>query len=803
MHGSFLEGRTATGARVLGRCVIAACGAAVLLAAHAGKARAQGDEATVRKIEQFYTEAAHYFEIGRTDKARERLEQVLDLDPNAEEAWNIIRTVGNRLMIQMMTDPQMGRAPRVLWELGMRHELREKRKASYVKPLVDVAIDPAQHPTERWKKIHELQEVGQFAVPFLADALGDVREHDNRAYARVAATRMGAQAVLPVIELLKASGEGAGRREALMCENAALILGDIGDERAIAALKRVAEDEAESEHVRRFAYQALLRITGMDPAGLPKAQQYYYEKADRYMREIAGVPAEAQQADGVVWKLVDGRLVDHQLPVYCWNEVMAEQACYDCLEIDPAFADIYPLLAEVLAAEIAEVRELVDISQEKSLGRSLSAEEGTDLKERDKMLARAVLLLNALGPGYVYAGLDKCLVDGSGQANRDKRALPRLAAIVLCEIAVSVDPHGDMLPKPGEVGDRRRGGRSEGGSKGAALIKALRYEDERVQNAAAIALAKINPPRPFEGAVDVVKTLGRAIGESGPLQILIVEEDPSIRNEIASKLRELDMSVRVVATAREGLAKAAGFPPYDVILVSPKLSGQDSTVWFLEGLMDDARSRPVPVAVITSYQAREADAGMFKTHQNVKGFVPIEDSGRELRSLVYKVASNRVFPIMTKSRAETVSIAAAEALAGMDPDHAKASGMDTAQCAEACIGALVNRSDAVRRPCIQALGKFKILDAAEKLVAIALDGGEALEIRQAAVEALGRIDPKAALDRLLDLAKSEDQEYIIRWLASWGYGIGAEGSPARAADFLKALKLPLGDAHAIEDDLEE
>ena len=809
--------------RCLERVALVAVVAAAL-ALSASDVAAQ-DAGTRAKIERLIREGTDLFEIGRYEEARARLRQALSLDPKAEEADRLVREIGDKVLAQMMTEPRIGREAQVIYDLYRLHASRLKRDRKYIGDLVTITTDAQAHPLKQWEAIHKLQQVGQFAIPFLVEALGNERDHEIRALARVCATRMGTQAVLPVIELLKmkpAEGE-EGSRERLVRENACLILGDFDppDERALAGLKRIVEDRNESPAVRKYATRSLQKLTGLDVEELPSSQDYYYRKADRYVREVAGVPAETSESDGVVWRLVKGELVDYQAPRYAWNELMAEQACYECIAIDPDYEEIFPMLAQVLAMQIAEARELLDIAIERPAGRPFSDEEVTEVRSRDARLfgpglfldalgaglisepdlpvprtpIRRSLLLGSLGPVYVYRAIDKCLMD----ATDDGRALPKLATCVLSDVAYALDSDGDLLPSGGGAPSRKRRGEEEPENAGVALINALRYDgehSEQVHYWAAISLARMCPPKMFVGSEDVVSTLARAIGESGPLQVLLVEEDASIRNEMAAKLREINIGVSYANSAREGYAKATRFPPYDMVLVSPKRGADEDAPWLLERLSGDARSRSAPVGILTSYETRDMDMDMFKGYAIVKGYVPIQDSGRDLKGLVSRVAAQRGSPIMSKKRAEEIAVAAAEALAGIDPHLAAINGMQVEDCGEACIAALENRPDNLRRPCIEALGVFQIGAAHDKLEAIAADKNEPLAIRAAAIRSLGQITPELGLDKLLRLA-GEEKDYLLRYLASESFG-HASPDPARLREFLEELRLPMEEKRAME-----
>jgi len=794
-------------------------GAVALLGAHEARAQA-GD--TTAKIERLFREGVDLFEMGKYPQARTKLRQVLQLDPNAAEAWKLIKVAGDAIIIEMLTVPEMaGREARVIYELYRLHAKRLKRKPELIQRLVKTAIDPLQHPRKRWDATNRLTEVGQFVIPYVVDALGDKRNDDARAYARRTATKMGRSATLPVIELLKFRAKGLvdAERAVLVRENAAIILGDLNDKRALAPLKRVAEDEEESAVVRKYALMSLQKIAGLDVDELKSAQDYYWLQADRYVRELPGVAAEAMDADGVIWRLEDGKLVDRQIPRFAWNELMAEQMCFECMDIGADYEVIYSIFAEVIASQIAEVDELLDVALGRPVGRPFTEEELTDVRaRRTKLLVEPLsldsqgpiyisapalkvprvpshrsLLLSSIGPVYVYRAIGKCLTD----AEQDGRELPKLAATILCDIAYALDPDGRFLPRPGESGSGRKGrgkaGRkgAVGAGEGASLVKALRFPDARVNYAAAIALARMNPAEPFDGADEVVNALALAINASGPLQVLIVEEDPSVRNEMAGKLREFDMGVSAVETARDGFTKAVDFPPCDIVLVSPNLKKEESADWLLEKMKADPRTRGVAAAMMVSYSTRESHKATYKRHENVKGYVPIEDTGKELRDLINKVAGARATPIMSKKRSEEISVIAAETLCQVNPDLARISGMLVDQAAEACIASLKNRSDQVRRPCIDALGRFKVAKAHDKLLEILRDPMQSLDIRVAAARAVSLITPEADFGRLLEAASDGKREYVIRYLTAEGIGHGSP-RPEKLKEVLERLRLPLG-----------
>ena len=778
--------------------VLAATLSLVILVAAAPVA-AQGEPS--EKIRRKIHAGISYFEQGRYLEAKQLLDEALSLDPTAKEAYRNVQEAGMKIWMQMMFSQEVARPADKIWRLYMRHRRRLTRNEERIKAMVNRVVDPNVHEVVRWRLIHDLQDVGQFAVPYLAPHLMNQRDDERRALARIAIERLGSRAVLPLIELLEHKNE-------LMAANAALILGDIepSDHRALARLRAMAEPESQVPYqVRKHAIRSLERITGMivDDLGM-KAKDYYYHKILRYYRELPSVPLEAEEADGVIWYLTkpeEGetqQLKYYEVPIYAWNELMAEQACYDLFELHPGFEIAVPLFVRTMAAMYAEVKDLVDVTVERPAGRALSEDEVAEVRDRDILLRGATWHIHAAGARMVYFAIGEALREGRTSTNRDKYAG---VATVLIDAVKDLDPTGAMLPgdapvmidpetgraAPPEKGQKKKPKRKRGKEKtevaaglpphdqprgtGKPLIEALSYDDRRVQYAAAIALAHMNPPQEFDGADQVVELLNQAIGESGPLQLLLIDENAEVRNVMRSKLETLGFTVTTAAEPREGLNFAVRFPIKDLLILSSALSAGFDTLGLIKELKDDARSRYVPVVILTDTDQFERDRNRFPGQM----LMAMDAAPEQLRRIVGKATSwprVRALPVVNRLHAEEVSVAAASALLAINP---LLTHMTPADATKALIAALKNRSNAVRNPCARALGKFKLggAEAIQALTDVFNEKSNSLELRANCLEAIGRIDPVAGRD-LLSRAVAEDEreEYIIRFRGSEGFGRG-------------------------------
>lgn len=734
------------------------------------------------QVEELFGRGVDLFEQGNYAAAQRTLKQVLALRPTEKEAFNLVEKAGAKVMFSMMREVKMGTGPSIIWRLYRHWKVKELRDAERIKKLVDQAVDPDNDDETRWIAVDQLIEIGQFAVPFAIAHLGNELDPDRRANAKVLLVRLGRKGVLPTIELLN-------HESRLVRENAAIALGEIepSDPRAVAPLVLMTENPNETETVKKIATTAVENITGQKLSQLSSAAEYYYRKAERYYLELGGVPDETEEADGVVWHLNPaGELVYMQVPYYAWNELMAEEACHDCFHADPRFDISISLHASVMAAQYAEVVELKDLAQEQPGGRPLSEEEMQEVRERAEKLKAALFLVTSVGPEYLYEALGKALDD-----HRDD------VAVVLIDAIKDVDPLGRLLPTVSgdeDTGRRRRAdetGPRVSKAVGESLIRALSYRKEEggqeglpggknVRYHAAITLAWMNPQENFPGSNLVVKTLASAVGETGPAQILLMEEDQGKRNLIRARLEGLGYGVTLAAAGQDGWNQAAAFPPKDLIIVAADLQADWDTKRVLEELKAEARTHYIPVLILTDMELRDDARRTFPDYRAIYR----EDEPGELKRVTEEVLAHRTTVVVNKRRSEEIAVMAAEALNKIDPYH---TNLTTADASTALTEALEGRADVVRLPCIQALGLFKIQAALDTLAKVFQDRSNAIEIRRAALWAMGQIGPQQNSSLFLD-AELNEGDFELRRRAAEGYGLG-KPDYGTAIRFLDAVRI--------------
>jgi CheY-like chemotaxis protein len=783
---------------------------------------------------KIWAEGVDYFDRGEFSKARRKFDQLVKLvDTNV--AAKLVKRAGMPTMVRMLSSTKLGRAPKVIWELYSKYYRRRLIDAERITKQVNLAIDEKTHEVKRVKALHELRRIGQYAVPELAKHLS-ARSSERRALVRIALSRIGDRGTLAMVKLLPTGND-------LFKETLALSLSDIkpADTRAVPALKRLYDNPNTNPTVRQKVAYALHKITGLSPNDMAGYADYYYLLANRYYLEKAGVPEEALESDGVIWELTGDKknpaLTYRRVPIYSWNEEIAEDILHDCLSTKPTYERALPLMLSIQLAQAREIDAIEDAIKIGGKPVTMTSNDTKVLAERAKLLIDTNLLAEACGPRYLYRAVGKALRDGR----------PRVCAAAI-DLLPLVDPYGKLLPpaalakplldkrgrpirptrrkaakkkaekekkKKKETRKRRWWQRSkkEATSKktaaakpaeglppelmtsaevkpeheGQPLIDALSCGDDGVRVSAAIALAKMDQVRPFPGSAKVVAALADAISKSGPVQILVVMEDDDAFKLLKPMLVAHELGVTRATSGRDALNKAKSFPPKDLILISTKIKANLAAKGTKEapGLFDRLKSDPklavLPVAILVAKDNLAAELAKF-------GNIPVVLRSSKDHALKVEVqkALGSTGPGVTKQKREDLAARAARALLEIDQRRTQ---LRVGDAASACQKALFNRPDAVRNPCIRALGLFVVKAAAKDLVKLFNDRNNTIELRRNCLYALGQT--AAVENKALFLkAEREESDFSLRNAASIAHGKSQLiPEPAKLVEFLMKARI--------------
>lgn len=727
------------------------------------------DEGFGDKVRVALQEGMDLYKRGKYQEASSKFEEAFQMKPDSDQVYAFIKRAGEDLVAGMMNSPEknMQNIGRRLFELAKPGEpLREKKEVvlKYIEDLKDT-----KH--EVWRNAFwHLKNFGPYCVRFVLPSLGNPQDDTYRSRVILLLTEIGVDGSLALIEAMDSKND-------VMRQNAAIVLGNIKDERAIPVLKRAVENANEKDNVKKFANEGLRKIIRTkDAAQWRKATDYYYELAQKFYYSHSSVVFTWQRAY-LIWKWDAEKdvLTERKVARYAYNEQLAEEAIFDLLELDPAYKDAatghsaLSLLSCVQFAQALEAEAAIDAAVDalkvgeldkeglvKLLGETegLNAANIGDLKGKidgaasdidvqkvvveywKKLKLAKTIRTNVVGqtPGKraIYEGLSRSLTDGNYLVA--KACIDAIAEMGRAEDLPAPPPPPDAQKESAEEA-KAENGKGGDGTMGFPLIEALTNEDKRVRYAAARAMVALNPQRRKVGMELVVPNLIDALGEQGVRVALVIydiqdDNDRNFINGFRKMLANINIFPVVASSGSEGIIKAKQFPTEDLIIVQKKICSQ---VYFREAdtrkqivetvfdtLRDDVRTKNIPRIVLGDTPQEVADAGKEYLEKGT-AFAVI---GRDADKLGLQALLDKAFDLPeakkdSKDRADEIAKDAAETLASIDPNNTLYPYRDSVDALIKSLAPDPIREDFIRIPSARALGHYgdqKAIDVLAKVV---------------------------------------------------------------------------------------
>lgn len=688
-------------------------------------ARAQ-DEEVIRRT---WAEGVKLFEERKYAQAYEKFNQCLAQKPSSKIALELREKAGFAFFVEALSGNERQHGMDIAFVVKKILELAEEQvrieqaDEQRIKDLLD-KIKNAPY-TEKYAAKEEIAStVGHYVVPYCVDILGDKMDDELRVEIISLLTRMGTDAVLPVIEIL--DSENSFTRQ-----NAATVLGHIRDERAIPALKKIVEDPREDEHTVKEAKIALRLITGKDSSKLLPANEYYYRLAERYYYDDLSV-IQSNYKEWVFWYWNNDKLSFKPVERFEYNEILAEESCYDGLAISDNndHEGLWTLLTCVYYAQLNEVQSAREVAAELSERGEFPSDKKQILEERRQTLETANVINYSVGRERIYKALRRSLDDRNALV-----AVSCINALKDLEVSGSLLPD---IPKP-------RYKVNEDGTRvklpplpppvGASLTNALRYPDKRVRYAAAECLVSINRQKPFRYANKVVPALIDALGEWKPRVVLVIEPDKVLMNRTKNILRDLQYMPIGESSGIAGLQRAQKFPTEDLIIVSTELPDLKAYE-VIDALRHDPRTMYTPIIVSSPRTKLRSVQSLYSDKSND---VMDEKADR----VVFEDKIRAVFETRNAQpdvvvRARKIAREAAVALSEIDLEN---KNFRPADAIDALVAAAEKRHDDVRIPALNAIGHLGILaeSTLDSLVAIFNNRRHSVEARIAAADAIADV----------------------------------------------------------------
>lgn len=751
-------------------------------------------------------EGVKEFRAGRYKAAAAAFNSALKLNPDNQVVYHWYLAAGDALVVQMEGYDELSEVLKDTLRRARIYQRELRTSPKYIELLMGKL---AASEEERVVATLELIAVGPLAVPQLLGRLGEDRQDELRAHCRAVLTRMGGRAVLPLTESLKS----ADKR---LLAGAATVLADIGDARALPRLTALAQSkdlDGTTRLVVERAISAIREASGLkDLSASPEAQ--FFAEAQRYFRGGERVHDEMMAGDVLVWRWKGDeadplkRLAYVKVPRYAWNELMAEQLLFDGLALNPAAPSYQPLLAAVLAAEVAETDARLAAAKERTTPIQNPDEDPAAIGERVAKLQEQILRVRMAG-GHLFGALAESIA-----AERSE-----VAALVMRQLQDRWLARADLnLPIPGAAAENKAG---------SVLVAALDHGDKTVRYQAAITLAHLDPAVAFANADKVVGVLSDAVGEWGARVVLVVEADWRYRNAARDHLQAKGYLTYTASDGFDAMQRLDEAPIKDAIVVSGDLSPwlkdekgrmidlpQQSGAALALALLDDPRVGKTPVFVALPEDPLKANA-LQKTLETataeraaanrpgaVAGFVRKPYAAVDLDNQIQAGLVKSEIPNANRSAAEDVALRACIALQQPDPARTQ---FDLGRAAETLIKTLDARSDAVRIEALKALANAaqgrsgdRVRTMVGKLTDVyaAQDGELKPALRAAFLLAIGQLDPTTEPAQQIIAKALNHDDAQVRLAAAEAVGHALRIAPELLARFQIAQRLDVRDAGA-------
>ena len=415
-----------------------------------------------QSFEDNWNDFLHYIKIGRFDLAKGFGQAVLQANPDPVKLLALIKENPQGYEIlqrvnEAAPDPELAKLTGKI--LVIIEQGRFTRRAD-PRIIVEEIRRLSKAERGRLTAVKRLQNAGEYAIPFMLDAMADSSRKEELPYIVWALPQIGRDAIRPLTAALQTESVGV-KAEVIKA------LGKIGYPQSQPFLMYIIEKDKSAE-LRDLATKSFLQI---DPAQAKvPAAQLFYQLAEKYYYHAQSLaPVEdANFANIWLWDPNSQKLVSEEVDRSYFNELMAMQTCEWALRADPSFGQAIGLwVAAFFKAE--------------SAGLKMPAYFG------DRH-ADALVYATTAGVEYLHQAL--------ARAVKDKDAYVALGVV---EALATTAGEKSLLYR---VGTQQ------------PLVQALSFGDKMVRYSAAIAIASAGPKDGFPESKLVIKNLAEALAEN-------------------------------------------------------------------------------------------------------------------------------------------------------------------------------------------------------------------------------------------------------------------------------------------------
>ena len=727
--------------RPLASVLLAAAMCAPAAAAEQKAAKPDANFPAADQARSYFAEGVQQYRAGRLKDAAVAFHSALALEPENKLTYEFYLACGDALVSRMLDQDTLEDVLKDILRRARFYQKEMRRDPAYINLLIS-KLEKSEE--ERVAATLELSAVGPWAVPHLVVAMSDTPQEDRRSYCRVALTKMGSRAIQPLTVALSSDDQR-------QVSSIALVLGDLGDPRALPGLLRCQAREGNEGVTQQVLANAISTIAERSRISqMASSEELHLAEALRYFRSGPEVRDEAAGAESLIWRWNPtgegaAKLASVRVPSYAWNELIAEEILFYGQTAYPKTASFHPTLAAVYAAEVTEVTVRNHLAKERTMPAGAGEDSGDAIAARVTALAEMPARIRMAGAENLCRAVQQALA-----SERYDVAVTLLRVLQDREIA-----RPEQLLPPTGAG-------LSADKPGSVLIAALNHPEKMVRYQAAITLATLDPDAGqkvdvaevkvltdqlaasinndtekistelvgklqaiiakgavggYQGSEKVIPTLAEAVGEAGARVILVVEPDYRLRNAARAALQSKGFLVITAENGFEAMNRLAEAPAKDAIIVAGDLTPalkdqhgslldvpQQSALGLIGMLSKDPRAAGAPLFISLPDVPEKAAAVQTAFDGKLPangGFLGKPFDASEMNDKLDAGIKQAQAPSANQAAAEDIALRAAIAL--QKPD-AMRTGLDLAAAGQALSATLDARADVLRIEALKALG---------------------------------------------------------------------------------------------------
>ncbi|MFC1793780.1 HEAT repeat domain-containing protein [Planctomycetota bacterium] len=418
---------------------------------------------SAQTLEENWNDFLHYTKIGRFDMAKGHAQAVLENNPDPVKLLELSRA--NQQGYQILVRVNEVAPDAELAELSGKvlAVIEQGRFIERTEPRIIAEEVRRLSSTDRgWlTAVKRLRNAGEYAVPFMLDAMADPSRESELSNIVRALPQIGRDAIRPLVAALQT--ENVPLKAQIV-----IALGKISYPQSQAHLKYIIEND-DSSQLRAIAQNSIRQINP-DMLQVPAAQ-LFQELAEKYYYHAQSLaPAQdASFANVWFWDSDAGKLVREEVDKNYFNELMAMRTCEWALKADPGFGSAIGLwIASFFKAESTGIEKMPAYFGERH--------------------ADALVYATTAGVEYLHQALARAVKDNNAHV-----------ALGVIEALATTAGEKSLLYQIGPS---------------QPLLQALSFNDRMVRYSAAIAIGAAGPKEGFAESKLVVANLAEALGQN-------------------------------------------------------------------------------------------------------------------------------------------------------------------------------------------------------------------------------------------------------------------------------------------------